>query len=179
MEMIAPAIALVMAPTTGGPTSTAIRRIGDHTERTCAAYRRSSLLVKRINAVLSIIRNVLVSSVLVALFPSVPTFTAAMAVPAMVIDIIQTATGLAQKREKYDLHYNQYRQLLTFIKGGISALPADDDTTTVDAAHPSHDLVKEVFDRTAEIEKLNGYIPPMERYIAMYELNGYSHVELV
>ena len=138
-----------------------VEQLADYIERTSAAYRRSYKLMGRINMGLNITKGILISSAVIAVIPTVPILLALVPIPGVVIEIIQNKTGVAAKREKYKHLYVQYKQLLTQIRAKANSVDPKD-------------LIKEIFERAYEIQKQDGFSPPLEKYMRLYGLNGYD-----
>ena len=140
-----------------------IEKLASYIERTSAAYRRSYKLMGRINMGLSITKGILISSAVIAAIPVVPVLVVLIPIPGVILEIIQSGTGVAKKREKYKHLYVQYKQLLTQIR--------EKAPTTA-----PEDLIKDIFGQCLEIQKQEGFSPPLERYMEKYSLNGYHSV---
>ena len=141
-----------------------IDQLADYIERTSAAYRRSYKLMGRVNMALSITKGILISSAVIAAIPAVPILVVLIPIPGVVLDIVQTKTGVAKKREKYKHLYVQYKQLLTQIK---EKAPSTEDKI----------LIENIFSQALEIQKQDNFSPPLEKYMRLYGLNGYQAEE--
>ena len=138
-----------------------VDQLADYIERTSAAYRRSYKLMGRINMALSITKGIVISTAVIAVIPTVPILVALAPIPGVIIEIIQTKTGVAAKREKYKHLYVLYKQLLTQIRArALTEEPSD--------------LIEDIFKRAHEIQKQDNFSPPLEKYMRLYGLNGYE-----
>ena len=138
-----------------------IDQLADYIERTSSAYRRSYKLMGRINMALSITKGILISSAVIAAIPAVPVLIALVPIPGVILEIVQSKTGVAAKREKYKQFYTQYKRLLTQIR---EKAPSTEDKI----------LIEDIFSQALEIQKQDNFSPPLEKYMRLYGLNGYQ-----
>ena len=140
-----------------------IEDLVSYIERTSAAYRRSYKLMGRINMGLNITKGILISTAVAAVIPTVPILLALFPIPGVILEVVQSSTGVAKKREKYKHLYVQYKQLLTQIREKAPTMAPED-------------LIKDIFGQSLEIQKQEGFSPPLEWYMEKYSLNGYHCV---
>ena len=125
-----------------------------------SAYRRSYKLLSNVNKCLIITIGFLGSTAFIGALPMVPIAISVFSIIAGAPLILKESLGLRKKISQLKKQYQSYMDLISYIRCNID--------------NESSELIKEVFLREREIQKTNKFVTPLEKYLQIYKLGGYS-----
>ena len=135
-----------------------IDQLETHLSKYVAAYRKSYKICRSAHLSLHIFDGLLGCGAVLALVPAVQIFvTIAGALPAGISVVVSK-----EKESLYKSCHRTFKQLLREVQ--MNKMRPDVD---------EREIIRETFSKILQLEKGANYVVPFERYMKMYQLNGY------